>query len=70
MSTNWSRQVYPDHVDYNGLPWKFAAGTGNILGTIASAQDLRLLLVELHPDGYEDFGSERALSPRIASRAV
>ena len=36
-------QVFPDHVAYNALPWKFAAGTPNILGTIASAQALRLL---------------------------
>jgi cysteine desulfurase / selenocysteine lyase len=56
-------QVYPDHVGYNGLPWKFAAGTPNILGTIASAQALRLLVdLALHPDGYEYFGSERALA--------
>ena len=56
-------QVYPDHVGYNGLPWKFAAGTPNILGTIASAQALRLLVdLALHPDRSEYFGSERALA--------
>jgi selenocysteine lyase/cysteine desulfurase len=27
-------QVFPDHVEYNALPWKYAAGTPNILGTI------------------------------------
>ena len=37
-------QVFPDRVAYNALPWKFAAGTPNILGTIVSAQALRLLL--------------------------
>lgn len=37
-------RVAPDHVDYNVLPWKYAAGTPNILGVIASAQALRLLL--------------------------
>ena len=37
-------RVFPDHVDYNELPWKYAAGTPNILGTIVSAQALRLLL--------------------------
>ncbi len=37
-------QVSADHVDYNALPWKFAAGTPNILGTIVSAQALRMLL--------------------------
>jgi len=56
-------QVYPDRVGYNGLPWKFAAGTPNILGTIASAQALRLLVdLALHPDRYEYFGAERALA--------
>ena len=34
-------QVALDHVGYNDLPWKFAAGTPNILGVIASAQALR-----------------------------
>jgi cysteine desulfurase/selenocysteine lyase len=31
-------------VQYNDLPWKFAAGTPNILGTIVSAHALRLLV--------------------------
>jgi cysteine desulfurase / selenocysteine lyase len=37
-------QVFPDRVGYNGLPWKYAAGTPNILGAIISAQAVRLLL--------------------------
>ena len=37
-------RVFPDRVDYNALPWKYAAGTPNILGAIVSAQALRLLL--------------------------
>src|SRR3954467_11232195 len=37
-------QVAPDLVRYNGLPWKYAAGTPNILGVIVSAQALRLVL--------------------------
>src|SRR5581483_6037446 len=37
-------QVTPGRVEYNALPWKYAAGTPNILGTIISAQALRLLL--------------------------
>ena len=31
-------RVAPDRVDYNDLPWKYAAGTPNILGVIASAR--------------------------------
>ena len=46
-------QVFPDQVGYNVLPWKYAAGTPNILGTVVSAQALRLLL-------------DLALSPRLA----
>jgi cysteine desulfurase/selenocysteine lyase len=43
--------VRADHVDYNELPWKFAAGTPNILGTIVSAQALRLIVdLALTPD--------------------
>ena len=37
-------QVFPDRVAYNVLPWKFGAGTPNILGTVVSAQALRLLI--------------------------
>jgi cysteine desulfurase/selenocysteine lyase len=37
-------RVSPDRVDYNVLPWKYAAGTPNILGVITSAQALRLVL--------------------------
>jgi cysteine desulfurase/selenocysteine lyase len=37
-------QVEPDRVAYNELPWKYSAGTPNILGVIVSAQALRLLV--------------------------
>jgi cysteine desulfurase/selenocysteine lyase len=37
-------RVFPHHVEYNALPWKFAAGTPHILGTIVAAQALRLLV--------------------------
>jgi cysteine desulfurase/selenocysteine lyase len=37
-------RVFPDQVEYNTLPWKYAAGTPNILGAIVSAQALRILL--------------------------
>jgi cysteine desulfurase / selenocysteine lyase len=44
-------QVSPDLVEYNALPWKFSAGTPNILGTIVSAQAIRYLLdLALNPD--------------------
>jgi cysteine desulfurase / selenocysteine lyase len=44
-------QVAPDRVDYNDLPWKYAAGTPNILGVIASARALRLLVDLVTPQG-------------------
>jgi cysteine desulfurase/selenocysteine lyase len=34
-------RVTAEQVDYNDLPWKFSAGTPNILGVIVSAQALR-----------------------------
>ena len=37
-------RVFPDRVEYNVLPWKYSAGTPNILGAIISAQALRILL--------------------------
>ena len=49
-------QVTQDFVAYNELPWKFAAGTPNILGTIVSAQALRLLVdLALNPDEPKRF---------------
>jgi cysteine desulfurase/selenocysteine lyase len=36
--------VAPDKVEYNDLPWKYSAGTPNILGVIVSAQALRVLV--------------------------
>jgi cysteine desulfurase/selenocysteine lyase len=54
--------VAPDHVDYNDLPWKFAAGTPNILGTIVSSQALRLLIdLALSPEKPRRFLDERPL---------
>jgi cysteine desulfurase/selenocysteine lyase len=44
-------RVAPDHVAYNDLPWKYAAGTPNILGVIVSAQALRLLVDMVSPSG-------------------
>jgi cysteine desulfurase/selenocysteine lyase len=37
-------QVFPEHVGYNTLPWKYAAGTPNILGTIVSGHALRMIM--------------------------
>jgi cysteine desulfurase/selenocysteine lyase len=57
--------VAEDHVEYNELPWKFAAGTPNILGTVVSAQALRLLIdLVLTPDGPRYFRQDRPLERR------
>ena len=57
--------VAPDHVEYNELPWKFAAGTPNILGTVVSAQALRLLIdLALTPDEPRYFRQDRPLERR------
>lgn len=59
-------QVAPDHVAYNDLPWKYAAGTPNILGVIVSAEALRLLVDMVGPEeSLPYFGSGRTL-PRAA----
>ena len=34
-------RVAPTQVEYSDLPWKYSAGTPNILGLIVSAQALR-----------------------------
>jgi cysteine desulfurase/selenocysteine lyase len=55
-------QVAPDRVEYNDLPWKYAAGTPNILGAIVSAQALRLLVDLGSPEtGEPYFDTERPL---------
>jgi cysteine desulfurase/selenocysteine lyase len=63
-------RVFPRHVEYNSLPWKYAAGTPNILGAIVSAQAVRILLdLALTPDRPAYFGTARPLG-RAAVRAA
>jgi cysteine desulfurase / selenocysteine lyase len=53
-------RVFPNHVEYNALPWKYAAGTPNILGSVVSGQALRLLLdLALTPKRPAYFGTAR-----------
>ena len=59
-------QVAPDRVVWNDLPWKYAAGTPNVLGVIVSAQALRLLVDLVSLSGEPRwFGSDDPL-PRAA----
>jgi cysteine desulfurase/selenocysteine lyase len=63
--------VFPDRVDYNVLPWKFAAGTPNIFGTIMAAEAMRLLVdLGLHPASYEYFRSERPIPYKVVAEAM
>jgi cysteine desulfurase/selenocysteine lyase len=64
-------RVFPDQVEYNALPWKYAAGTPNILGTIASAQALRLLLdLALTPSRPEYLGTGKLIGPGAVRDAM
>jgi len=64
-------RVFPEHVEYNSLPWKFAAGTPNILGTIISARALRLLLdLALTPKRPYFFGAERPIERSAVEYAM
>jgi len=64
-------RVFADRVDYGPLPWKYAAGTPNITGTIAAAQALRLLLdLALSPQRRCWFGSPRPLERAAVERAM
>jgi cysteine desulfurase/selenocysteine lyase len=55
-------KVSPKKVEYNVLPWKFTAGTPNILGTILSAEALRLLIdFSLNPGQYKYFMTDKKL---------
>ncbi len=63
-------RVFPNHVEYNALPWKYSAGTPNILGAVVSAQALRLLLdLALTPKRPVYFGTARPVE-RDAVRAA
>jgi cysteine desulfurase/selenocysteine lyase len=61
-------QVMPEHVAYNSLPWKYSAGTPNILGVVTSAQALRLL-VDL-ACGTEYFTTEAPLTREVIGQAM
>ena len=64
-------RVFPGHVEYNALPWKYAAGTPNILGAIISAQALRLVLdLALTPDRTAYFGTARPLERAVVHAAM
>jgi cysteine desulfurase/selenocysteine lyase len=64
-------RVFPGHVEYNSLPWKYAAGTPNILGAIVSAQALRLLLdLALTPRRPAYFGTGRPLGRMTVEDAM
>jgi cysteine desulfurase/selenocysteine lyase len=64
-------KVSPEKVEYNALPWKFTAGTPNILGTILSAQAVRLLLdFSLNPGQYKYFMTEKKLDRQDVEKAM
>jgi cysteine desulfurase/selenocysteine lyase len=64
-------QVTPEKVAYNDLPWKYAAGTPNIMGSIISAQALRLMLdLSLNPDEHLYFRTAREFTQDTVQRAM
>jgi cysteine desulfurase / selenocysteine lyase len=64
-------QVFPDRVGYNCLPWKYAAGTPNILGTIVSGQAVRLLLdLALSPRRPAYFGTGKLIERAAVQDAM
>ncbi|PIQ74436.1 MAG: cysteine desulfurase [Candidatus Portnoybacteria bacterium CG11_big_fil_rev_8_21_14_0_20_44_10] len=64
-------KVSPEKVEYNTLPWKFTAGTPNILGTILSAQAIRLLIdFSLNPGQYKYFMTDKKLESSDVEKAM
>jgi cysteine desulfurase/selenocysteine lyase len=64
-------RVAPDRVEYNELPWKYSAGTPNILGVIVSAHALRLLVDLVGVDGCAPwFGSAAPLPPTLVAHTM
>ena len=63
--------VSPEKVSYNSLPWKFTAGTPNILGTILSAQAIRLLIdFAINPRKRRYFLTNDKLNPADIKTAM
>lgn len=64
-------KVAPEKVEFNVLPWKFTAGTPNILGTILSAQAMRLLIdFSLNPGRYKYFMTDKVLERTDVEQAM
>ncbi len=64
-------RVAPDHVEYADLPWKYAAGTPNILGWILSAEALRCLVdLALTPKAARYFASDAPLARADVKEAM
>lgn len=64
-------KVRPEKVEYNSLPWKFTAGTPNILGTILSAQAIRLLMdFSLNPGEFNYFMTDKKLERSDVKKAM
>ncbi len=64
-------RVLPELVEYNALPWKYAAGTPNILGAIVSAQALRLLLdLALTPERPTYFQTDAPIEREVVEQAM
>ena len=64
-------RVFPNHVEYNALPWKYSAGTPNILGAVVSAQALRILLdLALTPKRPAYFGTARPVERDAVQAAM
>jgi cysteine desulfurase/selenocysteine lyase len=64
-------RVRPDLVEYNALPWKYAAGTPNILGAVISAQAVRLLVdLALSPRRPVYFGTGQPLGRAAVAEAM
>lgn len=63
--------VSTEKVEYNSLPWKFTAGTPNIIGTILSAQTIRLLLdFSLNPGEHKYFMTNKKLEALDVEKAM
>ncbi|MCX6790642.1 MAG: aminotransferase class V-fold PLP-dependent enzyme, partial [Candidatus Gribaldobacteria bacterium] len=63
--------VSQEKVEYNALPWKFTAGTPNILGTILSAQALRLIMdFSLNPGKQNYFMTNKRLEMPEVKKAM
>ncbi len=64
-------EVSPTRVGYGDLPWKYSAGTPNVMGAIVSGEAIRVLLdLVLHPGSTEYFRTGKPIERETVKKVM